>query len=77
MHSGADFDDASSSIDFFLGLSDNVLKGANISTPRHKVEHMLNVTAVEDDNEAIYIDNGRLRLVWVVCTDVCLKYLRN
>lgn len=77
MHAEAEFDEATPSIDFFLGLTDSVMHGYDVETPRATVEYMLTVCAEEEDDEAIYIDNGKIRVVWVVCSNVCLKYMRN
>lgn len=77
MHGAADFDTAPDSIDAFLGMYDSMLHGVEVETPRALTETALYHAAEEDDNEAIFIDIGRVRLLWVVCTDVCLKYVRN
>lgn len=76
MHGEAAFESAQESVDAFLNLTREILQDQIAPNPVMTEAALMNC-AETDVNEAVYIDAGKLRFVWVVCDGVCQTYIRN
>ena len=77
MYGESTYTEPDKSIRDFLALSDQLF-GQRITTPVATTEYALHFTAAEEINQAIYIEGGPLRVVWMVCDGTqCFTNTRN
>ncbi len=76
MHAEAAFNEPGPSIDLFLKMS-SAFNNNQFREVQAVTEVALHRAAEEDTDEAIYVDFGRMRIIWVVCETVCQTYMRN